>query len=196
MAALSVVLVSVCSACAAAPAEQTAVKDSDSAAYLAENARALAASYGIDDPPDVDLVRFIALDEWAPTQRDCLREAGYDVEFTADGEGLSYPPTGDAAVAKNLNLAIYTCEMQYPVEQKYMTPLSIEQLRTLYDYRSGELLECLRREGYTSSAEPPSEQVFLQSGGQWSPYEDIAIVESDLGRLTATCPQVPANLYG
>lgn len=177
--------------------ESAAKRSSDASlrAYLESNASSLATNYGILDPPEIEMIRLIELDEWADTQRECLREAGFDVELTADGEGLAYPPAADAAVTKNLNLAIYTCEMKYPVDPKYMAPLTPVQLEKLYQYRAGELVSCLEGHGYTVPTQPPSQEVFVEDGGQWSPYEGVAIDDGDLRRVAEACPQVPATLY-
>jgi hypothetical protein len=182
-------------ACTSVP---KALDDLDAATldYLDTNAEVLARTLGIDDPPDVQPIRLITLSEWGSAQRACLNQAGYEVTGTSDGQGVSYPRISDPALKESLNLAIYTCELQYPVQQKYMTPLSTEGLELLYAYRTGELITCLENEGYGISAEPPSQTVFVQSDGMWSPFDAIAIAEKDLKRVFAACPQTPEAVYG
>ena len=170
------------------------LNDPGVASYLEENSRALASNYGISDPPDIAPVRLIALDEWAKTQISCLTDAGFEVEETADGEGIQFPVIEEQSLRTALNLAIYTCEMQFPVAPKYMEPLSFEQLERLYDYRSGALVECLEQEGYASLEPAPSKDVFVESGGQWSPYEGQTFGD-ETQRINEECPQVPGDFY-
>lgn len=183
-------------ACAPAGGNISDDLDADTRQYLEDNATSMAEQMGISDPPKVDLVRMITLEEWQSTQIECLTEAGYDVGETTDGQGIKYPEPTDDAMASSLNLAIYTCEMKYPVEQKYMAPLSTDQLEELYAYRTGELLECLEDEGYPVSDDPPSETVFIQSKGAWSPYESISIAQNDAQRVNDNCPQTLKSIYG
>ncbi|WP_159500333.1 hypothetical protein [Microbacterium sp. 18062] len=163
--------------------------------YLEENARILAGSLGITDPPQVEASRLIDLSEWASTQAACLAEEGYNVSVTTDGEGLSYPPLTDAVAAAAFNMAIFTCEVRYPVDPKYTEPLTDERLRILYTYRSTTLIECLEDAGYPPSSSPPSKSVFIESGGAWSPYEDISVAQERYAALSAACPQVPEDFY-
>lgn len=170
--------------------------DAETQTYLEDNAEVLAQQLGIADPPDVQPIRFITLNEWGSTQVACLVDAGFDVTESADGDGVSYPQLSDPALRQSLNLAIYTCELQYPTEQKYMTPLSTDGLELLYTYRTGELLQCLADEGYEVTATPPSQTVFVQSDGAWSPFGEISIAKDDLKRVYSTCPQTPDSVYG
>lgn len=164
--------------------------------YLKAEADALAAQFGIDDPPEVEPVRLIRLQEFAPTRVACLQDAGYDVGFTQDGEGITYPPISDPALQKSFNLAVYICELQYPVQMRYNAPLTAEGLKMLYAYRSGELVTCLEGLGYSVSSEVPSETVFVQSDGEWSPYQGLAVRSEDMKQLFAECPQTPDEVYG
>ncbi len=164
--------------------------------YLASDRQALADSLGIATPPPVAPSRLLALDEWAPTLIECLRDAGFDARETPDGEGVAYPPIEDAALRESLNLAIYTCEARYPVSPKYMEPLNHEQLTRLYSYRTRELIECLREEGFVVSEPPPSETAFVESGGAWSPHAFLPVLDDDdTRRVSTACPQVPRDLY-
>lgn len=169
--------------------------DAGTLAYLDANAKSFADQLGIADPPDIQPIRLITLNEWASTQIACLNEAGFDATETPDGQGVSYPQLTDSTLKESLNLAIYTCEVQYPAQQKYMTPLSDKGLEDLYEYRTGELLSCLEKEGYSVEAAPPSQTVFVQSGGAWSPFSEISFAEEDLKRVYTACPQTPDSVY-
>jgi hypothetical protein len=160
--------------------------DINTEAYLQSNSRALATQLGITNPPDVALIRLVTLDDWDEIQRACLQDEGFDVEETVDGQGVHYPPIEDLALAASLNLSIYTCEVKYPLDQKYTVPLTDGQLRDLYEYRSQGLVSCLDKEGY---------EVFVQTGGSWSPYEDISVPDEDLKRIFESCPQALMSIY-
>jgi hypothetical protein len=164
--------------------------------YLQENATAFADQLGIDDPPEIQPIRLIALNEWASTQISCLNDSGFKAIETPDGEGVSYPPITDPALKQSLNLAIYTCEVQYPTQLKYMTPLSTQGLEILYTYRTGELLQCLEDEGYGVTDSPPSQTVFIQTNGEWTPFSGLSIEQNDLKRVFSACPQTPDSIYG
>lgn len=165
-------------------------------AYLKANAEALASQFGIENPPDVEPVRLIKLQEYATTQIACLKDQGYDATFTEDGEGISYPEIKDSALQKALFLAIYTCELKYPVQPRYMTPLTTDGLKALYDYRTRDLVSCLESKGYSLASDPPSETVFVEDGGMWSPYDGLAIDSEDLKQVYADCPQTRDDIYG
>lgn len=178
------------------PSSEVGELDQATLQYLEDNAAALAGQLGIDTPPDVKPVRLIRLQEYASTQIACLQAAGYNVDFTVDGEGVAYPAISDPALQESFNLAIYTCELQYPVQHRYLVPLTAEGLKMLYAYRAGELITCLEGLGYNVSSEAPSETVFVQSGGMWSPYETLAIPPEDAKQVYRDCPQTPDDVYG
>lgn len=154
----------------------------------------MAQNLGITDPPNVEMVRVIELEEWAPVQIACMNEAGFAATLTDDGEGISWPALTDGSLIENMNLARYVCEVKYPVDPRFYDPLTNDQLRFLYAYRSGELIDCLAAAGYSVSG-PPSESVFIESEGVWSPYSDIRVSEGDSGLLQRKCPQNPDELY-
>ena len=178
------------------PSSEVGELDQATLQYLKDNANALAGQLGIDNPPEVKPVRLIRLQEYASAQVECLQGAGYEASLTEDGEGVTYPVISDPALQESFNLAIYTCELEYPVQQRYMVPLTDEGLKMLYAYRTGELITCLEGLGYNVSSEAPSETVFVQSGGMWSPYETLAIRSDDVKQTSADCPQPPDDVYG
>lgn len=185
----------VLSGVACSPTVQSTASSSPSSPSFDDEAVALAESLGIDSAPDVDQVRVIPLAEWGPTMVECLNEAGWDARPTEDGEGVVYPTVTEPGMSESLNIAIYTCEVQYPVDRKYTTPLTDEQLRALYEYRTGDLTDCLATEGYDVDSTPPSLALFLESGGAWSPYEAISLDEGDAARINEACPQIPETLW-
>lgn len=134
---------------------------------------------------------------------ECLAEEGWHP--TADGSGtyFEYPASQEEA----FNLASYTCSARYPVEQKYMEPLSDEQARMLYSHYVDVLTPCLEREGYQVDGEPPSVEVFVADPTAWDPlteveqqlFEDIASGKyASYLDFETVCPPAPSDdvLYG
>lgn len=156
---------------------------------------------GLDNPPDVDLIRFIPLSEFGPTRVDCLAEQGFDVRLTPDKEGIDYSEVSPD-LSESLNLADYICSAQYPVDPRYEAPLTQSQLELLYFYYTVELIPCLKVAGF-EIGEPPSFAVFAQdypTERGWAPYAELPIEgmsNEEFFALEERCPQNPpgAELY-
>ncbi len=143
----------------------------------------------------MEVIRLVSLDEWGPAQVDCLQEAGFDVSPTPDGDGVRFPEVTEPGLVASLNEARYRCELEYPVELKYVTPLSNAQLEAVYEYRTGDLIECLEEEGFRVASDAPSETVFIESGGAWSPYGSISSSTTDIAQVRDRCPEVLMSVY-
>jgi len=147
--------------------------------------------------PEVEVVRLISLAEWGETQAACLQGLGFEVTTTGDG-GINFnvPEAQQAPLA----LAQYECAAKYPVDPRYTTPLTRDEIAFLYRYQTGELTECLEAAGY-SVPSPPSESKFISDylgdGPDWSPYADV-VPNSDAAwqEISTTCPQVPHGFRG
>ncbi|MEW2014321.1 hypothetical protein [Microbacterium oleivorans] len=189
---LSVLSAGLAGCTSAAPPDNDAAEEAPS--FEAE-AAALAESLGIESPPDVKQVRAISLAEWGPTMIQCLKDSGWNATATDDGQGIVYPTVTEPGRTESLNIAIYTCEVQYPVERKYVTPLSDAQLEKLYVYRSTDLIDCLEAEGYDIEADVPSMSVFIESEGAWSPYEGITLTPDAVAEINEACPQIPDDIW-
>lgn len=131
----------------------------------------LAEHYGVDDPPEVSIVRHVMPEEKQSLFDECLREAGYIVD--APGS-LTYPPEQQSAAG----LAQYICQMQYPIIEKYNQQWSVEQIRIQYKWTLEFVIPCLEEQGHPIS-NVPSETVFLES---WNvePFFPFAQVELDV----------------
>lgn len=125
-----------------------------------------------------------AVEEYGPGMQRCLGEAGYEVQVMADGGIRGQVHPDQMSVFDEVHKA---CETE--VSGHLVQEASDDQFRTLYTQRLA-LKDCLTAEGFTIS-EPPSVQVFIDSGGQWQPYADVATDSSEeLARVSATCRQV------
>lgn len=82
-----------------------------------------------------------------------------------------------------------------PVRTDLLRPVRTEaELRLLYDYYRQSLGPCLDGFGFTYLS-PPSRKSFIESGGNWSPYDSVftALMNGDeIRALSRACPPVPA----
>jgi hypothetical protein len=148
--------------------------------------------------PAIALIREVTLSEWPVAFAECLSAAGFVSKPTADGgvETDPIPPAQDEAYA----VATYACKKSYPLQAKYMAPLSDGQVSALYEYFTTDLTACLLDEGIDVSA-PPSLEVFretIDEASSWSPYRDIDVERltmDDWNHLSTTCPQFPDYIY-
>lgn len=162
---------------------------------IEEQTQELAESMGIDNPPSVQIERVITLDEWAETIASCMQEDGFEVSASTDGEGIEFPPNQNAALRASLNEGQFVCEARYPVHPSYYEPLSDAQLRDLYAYQWGTLVQCLEERGLTVDATAPSETAFIESEGSISPYGSVNIPPEEMAVINRECPQAPDGLY-
>jgi len=147
--------------------------------------------------PEVQRVRTISLAEWGETQVACLQALGFDVSGTGDG-GIQF--NVPEAQQGPLALAQYECDAKYPVDPRYTTPLTREEVAFLYRYQTGDLTACLEAEGY-SVPSPPSESKFISDylGGSppWSAYQDVVPTRGgEWESISTKCPQMPKGFRG
>jgi hypothetical protein len=147
--------------------------------------------------PDVQVVRMIEPDDWSTVMVSCLLDAGYPDVHAVPGGGVT-PGEMPVSQLESYAVARWACAAAYPLDPRYTTPFTDDQLRALYAYLSGELTDCLTEQGYTVSA-PPSETTFVESYEEspWSPYEAVppGISQEQWDLLNTSCPQLPSDLY-
>lgn len=189
-AALTVVL----TACAATTEPQPQAESTwDPEAFLAEDSRRGAELLGIEDPPDVERIRFVTPLESDEVLLGCLQEAGQDVAL-APGGGIQFPTEQPEELRASADLAIYTCWEQYPTDPKYRTPETEERLKWMYHYRSTTMLECFAAHGYPYEGTRSSEQAYIDSEGEWNPYADLPSHDAYV-LLSEKCPQTPPEYW-
>lgn len=206
--AITATLFALCAGCTSAPGvvkpevvEAVTYTEAEMLSFRSQRLDELAAIRGLENPPEVDLLRFIPLFEFGPTMVDCLAEQGYDVQLTPDKEGIDYSRVSPD-LSEALNLADYICSAQYTVDPRYEAPLTQSQLQLLYFYYTVELIPCLEGAGF-EIGEPPSFAVFAQdypTERGWAPYAELAIESLsnvEFFELEGQCPQRPseAELY-
>lgn len=160
-------------------------------ALLGAEARGL----GLSNPPNIDLVRWISPEEWAPSMLGCLAGQGLPVGYTADGGIDSSLVPSDEQPA--LQLAMYSCTAQFTVDPRYSMPLNAEQRGILYDFLTTSYVPCLGGLGI-EVAVPPSRQRFIAAGDDdgWQPQ--LGLPRGRVTEANAACPVRPRSevLYG
>lgn len=157
---------------------------------------------GIHERPEVEVVREITFLESPTVLVACLNEAGFAA--VEDSGGVLFP-TDLAGDQRPLYLAFGICKLKYPVDPFQRIPLPRVRAELLYDYQTGELLECLQvygaEVGVTRFTEPPSLQVWLDAHYQfeevWNPFVPFQANPDNSVPTTAyqRCPQWPEGLY-
>lgn len=97
----------------------------------------------------------------------CLEDKGFAVDLDIPEGGITTHETTDEG-ARNSAVAIHECEIAMDPRRLLPPPRpSDEQMQAWYGYAVAQLA-CLRAAGY-ATPDPPPEQVFIDSGGDWDP---------------------------
>lgn len=155
---------------------------------------------GIDDPPDVPLVRWVnSLQEYDSALASCMTEQGFPARVYFGG-GLEYTPGVPDSQRNALDRAWYICDAKYTPIPAIMTDWSDDQFGMLYDYWSEALVPCLESYGVPVSPAPVTRETFIASfhDVDWSP--DHALVGAPLSEeekyhVMEQCPQYPPAKY-
>ena len=193
--ALIALLAGGCSANATNPSTSSELPSESAPPLSQSRLDDLALQLGIEDPPDVDLVRYVGAD-YVEVQDECIRAAGFP---RGPGGEFSTPPDQTEA----LHLAIYTCEAQYPIDPKYLEPLTNDQFEKIHEHLTQTAIPCLLALGY--QVEPiPSKETYLATVNTPDEYTlSGALLSLGIGQLKteeaiAQCPELPPIevLYG
>lgn len=148
------------------------------------------------DPPKVEVVRTVRPDEVDTALQACMAEQGFP--STEDGQGQVGIQFG-ADQQDALNVAGYVCHARYPVDDLYLQPFSVSQLRQIYDWIVDETLPCLAADG-VSPPQPPSFEIYVaryaQTGHElWSPHQEAEPPPHvrDRTGVMSWCPDQPPD---
>ncbi|NEK87526.1 hypothetical protein GCU60_17430 [Blastococcus saxobsidens] len=182
--------------CAARPDEgvrSTAEARSDHLHDLAE-------LYGITDPPEIALERYVDLDEAPRVLAACLVEAGWPgVRASSDGslDSGDMDPGDQAAY----NEDVYVCSARFSTHPRYLRELTREQQGVVFDYYAHTLTPCLREHGQDVPAAPPRDgwidaahvaEGDESAAGPWNPYSFVEPRDAAHWELlNESCPQLP-----
>lgn len=149
------------------------------------------------EPPDVEVVRAVSIDEFNDIYHECMAEQGFPSTVDQFGQvGIE----SDLAQEDDLNRAGYVCQAQYPLDEKYYAPYTDEQLQVIYDWRVRETIPCLEQQGATVPP-APSFDVFAAEYAStgyvlWSPSTadgSIFPAGADPDTARAACPDIPPD---
>ena len=154
---------------------------------------ALLADFPDATRPEVDLVRFVSLEDWPLAYSECLTERGFPATVSEDGGVGTQVRAGQEQAAA---MARYECGAEYPTDPKYTVPLNDSQLEYIYAYFTGELMTCLTDKGIAVENVPSlqtfQEEYYTEKG--WTPYSSIDPGARD--NMMQDCPETPSGIYG
>ncbi|MDR5699565.1 hypothetical protein [Agromyces aerolatus] len=144
-----------------------------------------------DQRHEIEPVRLVSVFEQPEAIAACLRAAGYPHVVAAHGK----VEPGEIAEehAASFALSTYVCEAQFPTDPLFDRPLSADQIRALFRYRSTEQRECLQALGH-AIAIPPTEQEFVSGypeHGGWNPLNNVSAY--GFAAAVEACPPIPAE---
>ncbi len=158
-------------------------------------------SFSFGDPsllrPKIAIVKYVNYLDEGPVLSACMHRAGYPhVSWTLAGGivDTDVKPVNRFPV----ELAIYTCEAQYPSDPLELGYLSDAQEEYLYGYWSNETVPCLRAHGAVVANLPPVGEFGegYEDVGALNPFTHLqATEERNEAYLAAECPPYPGELY-
>jgi len=155
--------------------------------YLESNARML----GVTDPPEVPVIREIALEEQLTVHDECMTAAGWP-PFALGSWDI---PTDQESA---FNLARYICIAQYPVAEDFLQPLTESQILFVRDYWISDMIPCLEDNGI-AIPQPPSANVHLDNWNtfdSWWPSAELTqqgLSGEALNEIIEACPEMPPS---
>lgn len=155
-----------------------------------------AAQSMVDDPPEVDLVRFVTTAEWPQAQASCLSGSGFS--FAVSGGGIEVVGEVPPQQANALNLAVYRCGAMYPADPRTQIPLPRVRAELQYHYWADTVAPCVRAQGI-DPGDAPSLEVWVDeyyvNPPAWDPFDAAAGSEEQLDLLYDACPRDAPDLY-
>lgn len=139
--------------------------------YRAEVAD-LARAYGIEELPEVEVVRTTTPFDLGTTQAQCMTDEGFPSQ--ADERGVVTAELLDEQEQEH-KLATIVCLLRYPLGSIYLEPPTRGQLEAKYAWTRDVLVPCIRDVGYEPQ-ELPSLELFVaqEQGAQggWFPFTE------------------------
>ena len=144
--------------------------------FLAQRAE----GWGIEDPPEVDLVREVHPDEVGETMRTCMADYGFNIEVDFNGGWGGPIPVGQEDLWYE---TAYVCMAKYPLMSVFYQPYDDATLQRIYDYLSTDVATCFADNG--APVTMPTYQTFR---AQYDYDRTIAGAFVDAGHLWEACP--------
>ncbi|WP_299518866.1 hypothetical protein [uncultured Serinicoccus sp.] len=84
--------------------------------------RDVAVTFGVEDPPPVDVVEEVVPRDQVERVVSCMRESGWTDVHVEDG-GIRYPwHREDPEQRRAIGLALYTCYAKFPIKTEFLHP--------------------------------------------------------------------------
>lgn len=199
-------------ACAPTPAEpvpglESTVLERDRIASEAhENNVARAAvflrdKWGPVPLPDLDIDRWVAANQWAPTIVACLADAGFPGVRSADGgERLDYSGIRsiDPSVLFEIDVASYTCQARFPVREWFAEDVRAVEAPWALSYTRDVMVPCLLAAGFEVPPVPSNDEFARtwRTAAQFDGYGLIAGSPATEARARSDCPPPDVVLDG
>lgn len=173
--------------------------DEEKLEFWNEHVAELASRHRLDDPPEVELERWIRFEETGPVLGRCLSEFGYEMTYDPF-PGISGGPethNGDDFTLAYEREAWYVCLARFPIDPTYLQPPTSDQARIQYDYWNEVWLPRMRGLGLRL-VNPPDLKTFVQeyvARGGGSPWSEVTIDGESILQCGQSRP-APAAYYG
>jgi hypothetical protein len=147
--------------------------------------------------PTVPIIRYVNYLDEGPVLAKCMHEAGYPhVAWSLKGGivDTDVKPVDRFPV----EVAIYTCEAQYPSDPLELGYLSDAQQKYLYEYWSDETVPCLRAHGAIVPDLPRVGQFGegYEDVAAFNPFDHASLPDGvTQAYLLTACPPYPGQLY-
>ncbi len=146
---------------------------------------------GADDAPDAQATPYErpgwmaeqaqADEELIERQTSCMTEAGFVFDVAEDGQ---FSPSSGTDI-QSFATALKQCTADALGDQHGWAP-GPDELERLYG-RQLDVAACLENEGYEVGS-VPSKDSYVDSGGDWTPYDDLTLDGEAQTRLKKQCP--------
>lgn len=149
--------------------------------------QSMADFWGVDDPPEYPVTRWVLVEEADDIRADCMAGLGYE-----RSESGSYDTGGQSEA---FGAAQYECIARYPQDPQYLLWWEEEQYRAQYEWVVQVLIPCLEEQGHPIT-DVPSRDVFIEQYETAPFYPFGQIPQPDFARVEAACPpeQAPTTV--
>lgn len=148
------------------------------------------------DPDSASLIRVVDPSEWGAAFSDCLTNKGFSSGIVGGHvETDIFPPDQTLAY----DVAVYECQVGYPIDPMQLLPFSPEELSYLYDYYAHDLSACLEENDITVDPAPTLQRFHdtYGKGEGWDPYASVTGISEDrFQELIVECPPWPEGFRG
>ena len=164
----------------------------------------LAQAFDLDDPPAVELERWIRHDERVPVLSQCYSEAG--VQAIVDPMRYGFPEVfaryegPDDEKTQRYSIPAYVCNARFSLDPTYQQPLTRDQARVSYEFETEFWVPCVRAAGF-EVLDPPDRETAIDNalaGNYWPRWPDGKSPDEEYDAIYNACGDVmsPAAAFG